>query len=233
MMNSHFDLAVAGRTQRNKVVKFVGDVNDQVVSTCVDVVDVKCSPVGIAINAAQTANLISLQNDAPYLLPARAVLQPRPAFVIRVTLTNHMILGARIRTEPTAPLKLTSECPVFLAAMIAPYQRGRDKPGILASCRAIASGWFFRVERCAAVLTNGYASRRNTPGAEALGGTKSMVGALLYNVVWPLKRYSAAGTGVRLRLHLRGVLAGLAAIDGFSVVGFELRPALGAQLEHR
>lgn len=233
MNNRLLDLRVARRAQRDEIAQVIGHVDDQIVPSSVDVVDVQAPSARATFRSAETAYLVSFNDTLPDFLPHAAMRQDAPTAPVRMIRADHAPLRTRVRAVSPPSLHFAGKCAKRPAAGLARQflRRGDQRPAALP--RAGLLPCVSHVVRTAADNAMSRVAVRALPFRMALARTESALRRSLDRVVWSLEVLPALIASVGFGAHLRCVVARVAAVDRGTTVRLELFTALGAHLEHR
>lgn len=149
MSDCHFEAAVTGSAERDKVTEHVSVVNVGIVTTGVNVMYVKSAPARTAQSATVTAGLITVKDKLANARPVSPVLQALTAAPVGAILTDHIGYTAGSGAIPTAISDVTRERCKRVAAI------GAGRNGVFLLRRVVAclrAVFLFGVKDCLATL---------------------------------------------------------------------------------
>lgn len=231
MRNSLLNLAVTAIAKGNKVVHFICNIYNQIMATRIDVVDVQSPTVFATGSPTPAARLVSGDHGGANALPSAPVLEPFPAIVVGVILSNSPQFSTLVTTEFPSPSFFAGKRTVDIPALNTGQLNSGDNTRMSASARAMLNQLISRLENLSAYFARlGYALC--LPPFLMAGRGTEVISGVFYLSTWTAEEFSAMGAG-----HLRRAFGALrttfcAAQKNLPVISLELIPALGANLEH-
>ena len=209
---------------------FVGDVNDQIFASPVDVVNVERPPGWTPGGAAHPTHLIARDDVGAHLLPAQAVLEILASLVIRMRRAYRRVLGASVRTEAAPALDFRRAGAIRAAAMLARPLFCRCEPGVPTGPRAGNGGTVLWIKVLPTLGAGGPPRIGLLVGRMTDARTEATLGGFLNDVIGAQEEASALPAFVLRTTQLRAILTRLPAEHGRIPQRRKTSTALGACL---
>jgi hypothetical protein len=231
MRNRHLDALVTWRAQRHQIPKVIRDINEQVLASAFDVVDIKSTPARARFCAAHTTHLVAPDNRQSGALPSATVFEPFAAPVVGMSGANRGVLSAHMRAKASATLCLARKCAKLLSAMRAGQLFSGYKAGVPALEGAVPNS---RVARSESYPADRAVSSEG-PGSSlcrvTFARTESHCRRALHLVSRTIKLLAAVSALKRRAILHRFRRAGATAKTDLGIVSAKFSLTLGACLE--
>lgn len=170
---------MATRAERHEVVHLVGDVNNQVLPSWGDMMNVKRPPASALGCTAHAAYLVPFDDSGAYSLPSSPVHQPPSAFVVRVLLADHAVLSTSMAAKASPTRYFAGKGSVGVAAILACLERGCNQSSIAARFGTMPDVFAARVKGVAARLAERCWAMLASPFTMAFWAAEMMLFGLL------------------------------------------------------
>lgn len=233
MFSPHFYARVARRAKSNKIRHLIGDINDEIVSSWFDVMNVKRSSALATFDSTPATHLITSNHLFSDGLPSPTMFHPLSTPVVGVVWSNHRVLCAGVRAETSPAPNFAGKSSVSFTAGLTGNDTCRHQQRI-ATCSATCLLTDKPCQKLSSANGTGSSSVISTlPVKVADRGTESLRSIVLRLMARSLEISAAMRASKVLCANLGGILAFLATHLHFAVVSLERIPALEAHLEHR